>query len=599
MTTAEERTRLEELLSLNILDTSREERFDRHTRLASKVFDTPIAIVTLIDQHRAWFKSTSGTDAQQVRREESICNHALGMGYLEIQDTFADKIFQNHPATKGHPPLRFYAGAVLYGPAGQALGTLCLIDHVPRRLSPSERALLEAFARLVEDEIVRDFELEKARRRVQSVTLGDSSTGLLGETLLSDTLEQLIRVSDPKKGNLAIMHLWIENLDTIVRLHGIGAQDTIVQTLAKRLTAYDQHHPIFTAARVAPDRFVIITPIDSSRSALDEALRIQNKLAEPVMIDELLLRAETSIGVSTWPRDGSRADELLGRARRALNDRHATDGVHLFSRDEDAWAIRRYLMEQRLENALIENQLTLEYQPIFAADGSRIASFEALIRWRDEELGGVDPKELVAIADRTERLSRSLTEWVIRSACLQARTWHPGMGTDPIRVAVNIPAREFHDPGFLNRLDEILQQTGMDPNRLTLELTEESLILDPEQIIRTMEILSRQGIKLALDDFGTGYSSLSYLRRLPVHILKIDKSFIDGLPDQQGAIDLVAGIIGIARGMGLAVVAEGVEHEAQRALLAELHCDMIQGFLLGRPMTDSEVTNLVEGTQAV
>lgn len=262
--------------------------------------------------------------------------------------------------------------------------------------------------------------------------------------------------------------------------------------------------------------------------------------------------------------------------------------------DDDQMLIRRHVIEDRLETALLTDCLTLDYLPVFVSDGSGIVSFEALVRWQDEELGTVSPTEFIPIAERSRRFSFLLTYWVLRTACKQAHAW-PAKGQSlPVRVAVNIPAREFYSPGFVGLVLDILRDTGMDPHRLILELTEESLTQDVGRAIKIMDELSRQGIKLSLDNFGTGDSSLNILRRLPLDILKIDKSFIDDLPDQQGAIELASGIIAIARAMGLALVAEGVEHESQRALLEELHCDMIQGFLLGRPVAAEKVPGLLE-----
>lgn len=205
----------------------------------------------------------------------------------------------------------------------------------------------------------------------------------------------------------------------------------------------------------------------------------------------------------------------------------------------------------------------------------------------------IGPGEFVPIAERSDRLSHLLTLWVLRSACLEARSWSAQVKVSPPRVAVNIPAREFYNPKFVATIKEILRETGMDPARLSLELTEESLIQDIEQTIETMNELSKLGIKLALDDFGTGYSSLSHLRRLPVNTLKIDKSFIDDLPHQSEAVKLASGIIQIAQNMGCEVVAEGVEHEAQRALLESIGCDLIQGYLLGRPVRAEDVSRLL------
>lgn len=480
MKTAKERARLKDLFALNILDTPREERFDRHTRLVSQIFDVPAAFISLIDRDRQWIKSAAGSDLRQTTREESICACALDEGFLEIPDTLEDDFFRDHPAVKKAPYLRFYAGSVIYGTHGQPIGTLCLNDYVPRELTPKERAWLKAFTDLVQEEIHRDLALENDRARIQEATLRDPTTGLPGDIMLIDTLDTLINVMERDSQNLAVMQ----------------------------------------------------------------------------------------------------------------------DHTYRYDHDEDQISTRHHLIEDRLESALLEDWLTLTYQPIFAADGSRIVSFEALARWDDDKLGRVSPGEFIPIAEKSRRLSFLLTYWVLRTACKEANAWRVDGEQEPLRVAVNIPAREFYSPGFVDTILDILQDTELEPNRLILELTEESLMQDMDQTTTIMAELSQRGIKLALDDFGTGYSSLSILRRLPVDTLKIDKSVIDGVPGQHGAVELVSGVIAIARGMGLSLVAEGVEYESQRALLEQLHCDMIQGFLLGRPVSGDKIPGILKAATA-
>lgn len=585
-----ELVRLQELLSLNILDTGREERFDRFTRLVSRIFDVPVVTVSLVDEQRQWFKSVVGRKERETPRAESICSLALGEGYLEIPDALEDDFFRDHPAVTGSFRLRFYAGAVLYGPSGQAIGTLCLVDFVPRRLTDEQRAWLESFARMVEHEINRDSELDNHQRSILEATLRDIATGLPRETLLTDALDSLIRDAEAEGQQLAILHLRADNLDTIVRLYGREAQDEILQKLVTRLTASAER--ILTAGRTDVSRFVLVMPMASSQSAGEIAHRVVDKLNEPVAIGDSCLRVEVDAGVSVYPADGREATQLLERARIALRERSFAQRVHVFSQDGNAHAIRRNLIETRLERALLEDRLALHFQPIYTVDGSRIASFEALARWHDEELGAVGPGEFIPIAEKSDRLSHLLTLWALRAACRTARSW-PGQGGAPApRVAVNIPAREFYNPRFVERVTDILREVNLEPARLTLELTEESLVQDIVQTTRTMERLATLGIRLALDDFGTGYSSLSHLRRLPVNALKIDKSFIDDLPGQAEAVKLASGIIQIAHDLGLEVVAEGVEREEQRALLQEFGCDRIQGYLLGRPMPASAISGL-------
>jgi diguanylate cyclase (GGDEF)-like protein len=593
MKTAKERARLKELFSLNILDTPSEERFDRHTRLVSEIFNMPTAIISLIDEDRQWFKSATGMDLTETPLEQSVCLSALDEGFLEIPDLLEDEYFKDHAAVHASdPPLRFYAGAVLYGPKGHPIGTLCLNDYVPRKLSARERSWLKSFSRLVQDEINRDVELEHERRQIREATLRDTTTGLPGDVMFIETLDSLIRTTSAESRNLAVLQVRMDNLDTLFRLHGEETLETIVRMLAERLTAPNDR--ILAAARMGQERFSLVVPVDSLNTMLSVARRVLAKLSEPVQVDRHLLRAEISIGTSMYPLDGNTAEELIDRAWRAFSYRQVHERIYIYDHEEDLMVTRRHLIEQRLEQALSTDQLFLNYQPIFAADGSDVVSFEALARWHDEKLGKVSPGEFIPIAERSSRLSYLLTCSVLRMACARAREWRANVGGKPVRVAVNIPAREFYSPGFVEMILGILRETDTDPSRLILELTEESLMQDVDRTVSTMAALSKRGVKLALDDFGTGYSSLSLLRRLPVDTLKIDKSFIDGIPEQQGAVELVSGIIAIAQGMGLSLVAEGVETEGQRAVLEGINCDMIQGFLLGRPVAAEKVSDVMD-----
>ncbi|WP_179959479.1 putative bifunctional diguanylate cyclase/phosphodiesterase [Marinobacter changyiensis] len=592
MNIGDEHIRLRELSSLDILDTAREERFDRHTRLVAKIFDMPTVIISLVDADRQWFKSGVGCEIRQTSREESICSEALNLGFLEIPDTFKDAFFRNHPGVKGEPPLRFYAGAVLFGPTGQPLGTLCLNDTVPRRLTATERSLLKDFAQLVQHEMNRDVAHEKNRRSILDATLRDPTTGLPGEALLNDTLENLIRMSQDEERYLAIIHLWVDNLDMIGQLYGEAARNAVVRTIADRLTALDER--ILAAARVSDDRFVLIMPVESGEASVDSARRVLTRVGEHVTFENRHLRPEISLGTSLYPVDGERADKLMSRARKAFNHGMSYHRIHFYNLKEEAKANRRLLIEDRLETALTENQLTLNYQPIFTADGSRVVSFEALARWNDEELGVVSPGEFVPIAERSARLSYLLTYYVLRMACAQAQTWRKRSNEEAVHIAVNVPAREFYRPGFVDAVLGVLRDVGLDPSRLILELTEEGMIQDIEQTIETMAKLSAAGLQFALDDFGTGYSSLSHLRRLPVDTLKIDKSFINDLATNRKELELVTGIIGIAHGRGLKVVAEGVESAEQQQLLIALGCDKIQGYLLGRPVSPDKIAGILD-----
>lgn len=578
----DEPARLAELHALDILDTPPEERFDRYTRLVSQIFNVPTALISLIDEHRQWFKSSVGMGASETSHDLSFCVHALHHDYLEIPDALEDAFFRDHKAVVSAPYVRFYAGVVLHGPTGHPIGTLCISDTKPRQVTAVERSWLKNFGQIVEEQIHLYAELVNVRRHVNHVTQRNARTGLPNEILFGDTLDDLIRLAEAEASHLAVLHLRVNNLDEISRIHGRSNRDAVLQCLADRLTAPDLK--ILAASHMGHDRFAAVVSMFSARNLFSVITPIVNKLNLAIDLDGHTLRPDIDVGISVSPDDGTSPDDLLERARAALKGPRTHEGMHVFTPHTEASALRRHWIEQRLEPALRDGKLVQHYQPIVLADGSGVVGFEALARWQDEELGKVSPGEFVPIAERNPRLSRLLTNWSLRAVCETAPGWPLKPGDPSLRMAINIPANQFYQPNFVDHTLQALEEYDLAPERLTLELTEESLLTDIEQAVRTMRRLREHGIALALDDFGTGYSSLSYLKRLPIDTLKIDKSFIDDLPHDAEAVELVTGIIRIAHGLGLKVVGEGVESEAQSRLLKELGCNALQGYLFSRPV---------------
>ncbi|MEX0744434.1 MAG: sensor domain-containing phosphodiesterase [Phycisphaeraceae bacterium] len=587
-----EHARLAELRALDILDTPPEERFDRYTRLVSQIFDVPTALISLIDEDRQWFKSSVGMEASETSHELSLCVHALEHDYLEIPDALEDEFFRSHKAVVSAPYIRFYAGVVLHGPIGHPIGTLCISDAKPREIAPMERSWLKSFGKIVEEQIHLYAELVNVRHRVNHVTQRNVRTGLPNEVLFGDTLNNLIRLAETEAHHLAVLHLRVNNLDEISRIHGRGNRDAVLHCLADRLTAPDIK--ILAAGHMGHDRFAAVVSMFSLRDLFSVITPIVNKLNMAIDLEGHRLRPDIDIGISVSPDDGTSPDDLLERARAALKGPITQEGMHVFTHQTEASAVRRHWIEQRLEPALRDGKLVQHYQPIVPAEGSGVIGFEALARWEDEELGNVSPGEFVPIAERNPRLSRLLTDWSLRVVCEKATDWPLKAGDPPLRMAINIPANQFYQPNFVDHILQTLKEYDLAPERLTLELTEESLLTDIDQAVQTMRRLRDHDIALALDDFGTGYSSLNYLKRLPIDALKIDKSFIDELPHDQKAVDLVNGIIRIAHGLGLKVVGEGIESEAQHSLLQELGCDALQGYLFSRPVEADKALAFLE-----
>ncbi|MCZ0925868.1 GGDEF domain-containing phosphodiesterase [Halomonas janggokensis] len=582
------------LIEPKSLDTSKntdESHFDRYILLVSQVFNAPIAFISLFDEKSQRVKSSVGIEGREISREFSFCIHALEHGYFEVSDTLDSDLFYSHQAVISYPYIRFYAGVVLRDSNREAIGTLCISDTRPRALNAVERSWLIAFGNIAEEQINLGSQLLDMRDQASRINQRDARTGLPDETLLGETLDNLVQLAQTESYHLVVLHLRMNNLDEISRLHGRKYRNAILKCLADRLI--DPDIGILAAGNIDIDRFGAVVSIYSLRDLFGVIKPIINKLNTPIDLNGHTIRPDIDVGVSVSPVDGINPDDLLERARAALKAPKTYESIHVFTHRTEESTLRRHEIEQRLDAALSVNKLHQHYQPLVFADGSGVMGFEALARWEDEQLGVVSPGEFIPIAEKNARLSRLLTDWSMRSVCEKAFHWPIKPSDPPFNLGVNIPANQFYQPNFVDQILQTLSEHNLDPQRLTLELTEESLLTDIDSAILTMEKLRENGISLALDDFGTGYSSLNYLKRLPVDVLKIDKSFIDDLPHDDKAIHLVSGIIRIAHGLGLRVVAEGVEYQTQQKLLNELGCDVLQGYLFSRPINAEEALNFL------
>ncbi|SDN95153.1 GAF domain-containing protein [Vreelandella arcis] len=296
----DEGARLSELHSLDILDSPREEYFDRYTRLVSKVFNTPIALISLVDEYRQWNKSSAGTETREIPLEFSICVHALKHGYLEVSDTLEDSFFRHHKAVTSSPHIRFYAGVVLRGPGGQPIGTLCISDTQPRALNEVERSWLVAFGNIVEEQIHLKAQLLDVRHQASRINQRDARTGLPDETLFGETLDNLIHLAKSESYHLVVLHLRMNNLDEISRLYGRENRNIILKCLADRLTAPDIG--ILAAGNMDLDRFCAVISIYSLRELFSVIKPIINKLNNAIDLNGHTIRPNIDVGISVSPR---------------------------------------------------------------------------------------------------------------------------------------------------------------------------------------------------------------------------------------------------------------------------------------------------------
>lgn len=426
-------------------------------------------------------------------------------------------------------------------------------------------------------------ELQLNTQQLERQATIDALTGLANRALLTDRLAQALIHARRRSGGVGVLLLDLDRFKTVNDSLGHRSGDELLQGVARRLRACVREGD--TVARLGGDEFVLVLPAaDGMADVAPVAQKILDGLLQPLEVNGHPLTVGASIGVAIFPTDGLNADDLLQHADLAMYRAKALGGnvVAYFSVEMMEASVERLRLEAGLRRAIDLGEFVLHYQPVMSADGMRVVSAEALIRWLDPERGQISPAVFIGVAEETGLIVQ-IGEWVLRTACAQAVAWRrQGLGELPI--AVNISPRQFRSPAFDRVVAGVLSATGCPPALLHLELTESSIIDQPEAALLMLERLNALGVGLSIDDFGTGYSSLSRLKQLPVEKLKIDRSFVREIERDDSDQVIVEMIIMLARKLGLRTVAEGVETETQRAMLRALGCDELQGFLFAAAM---------------
>jgi len=363
--------------------------------------------------------------------------------------------------------------------------------------------------------------------------------------------------------------------------HSIG--DTLLIEASKRLQSILREED--TIARFGGDEFIVLLPNIEMDGATQVAQKLQTIFQKPFQINEHELSISTSIGIALYPDDGHDFETLYKNADTAMYraKQEGRNGFCFFTTEMQLHSIRNLELGNALRHALDRDQLHLHYQPQFSTKDKIIIGAEALLRWSHPELGNISPAEFIPIAEENGTIL-SIGEWVLRSAVLTARDWMD-QGYPPIIMAVNLSAVQFRSPNLPALVASILQDVGLPPEYLELELTESIAMHDPQRAINTMNDLHARGIRMSIDDFGTGYSSLSYLKKFNIYKLKIDQSFVRDINIDPEDKAIVAAIISMAKSLGLQTIAEGVETIAQLDYLREQECNEIQGYYFSKPLS--------------
>ncbi|MCE1226481.1 MAG: EAL domain-containing protein [Geobacteraceae bacterium] len=450
--------------------------------------------------------------------------------------------------------------------------------------------LYDSFNEMLQEIEERNLVLRQRQEHLQELAHFDTLTRLPNRVLFHDRLQQAMNLALRSNQLIAVIFIDLDRFKDINDTLGHRTGDLLLQQVADRMELVLRDCD--TVARLGGDEFTIfVQDIRSQKNACKVAQKLLDLFEIPYCLDGQQIFVTCSIGITIFPDDGETIDTLLMNADIAMYHAKADgkNAFRLFNPEMNQQASERVALQTDLRKALDLNQLQLMYQPKFDAQTGVMIGVEALIRWQHPERGMIPPSRFIPLAEESGAI-QAITEWVLSTACKQAKIWHESVN-NAVSVAVNLSAYSLKRNKAPVMVQEALEETGLPPHLLELELTESMLIENDQHAEETLHDLKKLGISIAIDDFGTGYSSLSYLHRFPIDALKIDRSFVWNMNRSDSDLAIVVAIIAMAHSLKLTVVAEGVETEAQLASLKKNGCEIIQGYLLGKPTTAENIAS--------
>ncbi|AOE62304.1 EAL domain-containing protein [Pseudomonas corrugata] len=555
-------------------DISQQRRAEKDLRMAATVFEHSTSAILITDpagyivQANEAFSRVSGYAVSQVL--DQLPNMLTVDEQQEAHLRYVLKQLQQHSSWEGEVWLKRRNGE--HYPAW--VGITAVLD---------DEGDLASYVCFFSDISER----KASEQRIHRLAYYDALTHLPNRTLFQDRLHTALQSAERQKNWVVLMFLDLDRFKPINDSLGHAAGDRMLKDMATRLLGCVTDDD--TVARMGGDEFTLLLEPRSSREmALNRAIAVAEQilasLVRPFVLEGREFFVTASIGIALSPQDGNELSQLMKNADTAMY--HAKErgknNFQFYQADMNASALERLELESDLRHALEQNEFVLYYQPQFSGDGKRLTGAEALLRWRHPRRGLVPPGDFIPVLEELG-LVVDVGDWVIDEACRQLKTWHQAKVRVP-KVSVNISARQFSDGQLGTRIANILRSTGLSPACLELELTESILMREVSEAMQILAGLKNLGLSIAVDDFGTGYSSLNYLKQFPIDVLKIDRTFVDGLPSGEQDAQIARAIIAMAHSLNLAVIAEGVETHEQLDFLREHGCDEVQGYLFGRPM---------------
>jgi diguanylate cyclase (GGDEF)-like protein len=436
-----------------------------------------------------------------------------------------------------------------------------------------------------------------AGQQVLQLARYDSLTGLANRHMFHEDLDRALQRGADQAAGFALLFIDLDRFKYVNDTLGHDAGDELLKVMARRLSSLLRG--VDRLARLGGDEFVVLLDHVTDPAALSKvASRLLTELAEPLELGGHMMQISGSVGISLYPADGHDAATLLKNADTAmyLAKSRGKNNFQFFTPDLAQRAARFFAMENDLRQAIDGEQLVLHYQPLYRASDSRLCGMEALVRWQRPGHGLVSPGDFIPLAEESG-LIVPIGRWVMQAVCHQLRAWREA-GLNPPRCAINLSARQFAGNRLADEVREALAMHALEASALTVEITEGQLMAEPERAQLALQRLQALGVQVAIDDFGTGYSSLAYLKRFNANTLKIDQSFVRGLPHQRDDMAITQAVVALAHSLQMAVVAEGVETAAQLQAVQQLGCDVVQGFFLARPMPAEQMATRLPRWQA-
>ncbi|TDX98175.1 bifunctional diguanylate cyclase/phosphodiesterase [Thiohalophilus thiocyanatoxydans] len=432
-------------------------------------------------------------------------------------------------------------------------------------------------------------------QHIQWLAHYDPLTKLPNRVLLSEHVEYAISQAQRQNKKIAILYCDLDNFKNINDSLGHKVGDLLLTEVAQRLSSLLRNQD--TISRQGGDEFIILLPDTNADGSAHVAEKIQTEISKPYNINNYEMTATLSTGITIYPDDGDDFDTLSRYADIAMYHAKRLGGNNYFFYSTELQTItaRTLKLEKDIRFAIDNQQLDIYYQPQVSLITGKISGLEALLRWNHPDFGMISPLEFIPIAENSGQILR-IGGWVTRTATLQLKKWQ-ATGIDPIKLSINLSVRELKQSQLVEKLENILTETGFEPGLLELEITESMLMEDQENIINTLNRINSLGVHLSIDDFGTGYSSLAYVKRLPVNQLKIDKSFVQDIMNDPGDAIIAQAIISLGHSLGMEVIAEGVEDTAQLDFLRSHGCDHIQGYLFSKPLPAGDIWKLLSDSE--